>query len=690
MAICLYDLLNSHSFYSAMVLHQANARRWRLAACNAKLTILLSVLLIPQLPVASSDELTCGIWFAKSTIPGAGYGIFAGKDFEEKQGLLPIGDVVVPLVDMELHQHGTDYNFLWDEYTWTGDKLLMGFEGLSDELSAASPGFGAAINCFMDLVNVEETIPLNTNEGLHRSKDPGVGGFSTYWNRSPVATKPIKAGNELFALCKFSSYAAIWRADFYVLYRAADPSNILLTDFISDGDDWFTSRAGMGHVPLEGDLHRAHRFIVKYSLLEERLQSEAVKKEILQDLWESFVWKNPWNDTSRVMFAVPKNWEETRLARNITLTELKRRQHSVSVEWLEEHGECGDWITIKPSTIRQAGRGAFARKTLKEGEVVAPFPVIHVPYRARLDIFEISRVGRHYKVNEDQKINTQLLENYCMGHNESTMLLCPYGTLSNHINHNQTLANVKLVWADPSKSNHSPEFLNKSVKELDETEHAGLAMNVVAIRDIQPDEEIFLDYGDEWEKAWQVHVENWTPVDGAENYKSAEQINKDLTNGEFELLLSPYAYPDNVNLYFSNYFKRPRKIWLKYWENGTLDEYMVKEGKWFLEEVEVLHRETDEDGNTWYTVLVPRENSYEKKKQEKSRKISGVPLEAFRFFDRAYTTDMFQANSFRHDIRIPDHLFPDLWKNKKIGGDEQEIPWFSPENESVCISMLGD
>ena len=191
-----------------MVLHQANKCSMMAIGCNAKFPILLlSVLLIAQLPVASSEEHKCGIWFAKSTIPGTGLGMFAGKDFQKQECLLSIGDVVLPLVDMELHQ-GNGYNFLWDEYAWDGNGMYMGFEGLSDEVDAASPGFGAAINCFMDLVNVEVKNPVNTNEGLHRSKDPGVGGFSTYWNRNAAATKPIKAGNELFASCKFSSYAA--------------------------------------------------------------------------------------------------------------------------------------------------------------------------------------------------------------------------------------------------------------------------------------------------------------------------------------------------------------------------------------------------------------------------------------------------------------------------------------------------
>ena len=41
----------------------------------------------------------------------------------------------------------------------------------------------------------------------------------------------------------------------------------------------------------------------------------------------------------------------------------------------------------------------------------------------------------------------------------------------------------------------------------------------------------------------------------------------------------------------------------------------------------------------------------------------GMPREAFLFRDKYYTNDVFLPNAFRHDIRIPDDLFPDTWKN---------------------------
>jgi len=60
-------------------------------------------------------------------------------------------------------------------------------------------GFGAAANSFLDLVNVEEGDPINTiPSGLHRSKDPGVGAFTTYHDRDSTAKVAVKSGQELF------------------------------------------------------------------------------------------------------------------------------------------------------------------------------------------------------------------------------------------------------------------------------------------------------------------------------------------------------------------------------------------------------------------------------------------------------------------------------------------------------------
>jgi hypothetical protein len=42
---------------------------------------------------------------------------------------------------------------------------------------------------------------------------------------------------------------------------------------------------------------------------------------------------------------------------------------------------------------------------------------------------------------------------------------------------------------------------------------------------------------------------------------------------------------------------------------------------------------------------------------------TNVPRHAIRFFDRPGTTDLHLANAFRRAIQIPDHMFPQQWRN---------------------------
>lgn len=142
-------------------------------------------------------------------------------------------DLVVPYVDMEWHNDAVDADemqFLWNEYVYeTGKRtsayrlffsscsltlcpcLSMidptktnryswdsaGFPGMDQEansISAASFGIGAAPNCWLPLVNVEDGYTDFDQAGVHRSKDPGAGAFTPYYNRRGFATTDIPAG----------------------------------------------------------------------------------------------------------------------------------------------------------------------------------------------------------------------------------------------------------------------------------------------------------------------------------------------------------------------------------------------------------------------------------------------------------------------------------------------------------------
>jgi hypothetical protein len=142
----------------------------------------------------------CGIWFAPSSIPNSGLGMYAGRNFDEGEEMMATGDAVIPIVDMVLHQ-GTKWFFLWDSYTWNSASLQMANDGIND-VSVASPGFGSAANSFLDLQNVEEWSSEHSLAGLHRRKDPGAGAFTPYYNRKSTAKVSIPMGQELFVSCK--------------------------------------------------------------------------------------------------------------------------------------------------------------------------------------------------------------------------------------------------------------------------------------------------------------------------------------------------------------------------------------------------------------------------------------------------------------------------------------------------------
>ena len=62
-------------------------------------------------------------------------------------------------------------------YAWDD----TGFQWMDQEgfhISAASFGIGAAPNCWLPLVNVEDTTTKYDTAGLHRRKDPGAGAIT--------------------------------------------------------------------------------------------------------------------------------------------------------------------------------------------------------------------------------------------------------------------------------------------------------------------------------------------------------------------------------------------------------------------------------------------------------------------------------------------------------------------------------
>lgn len=399
-----------------------------------------------QYATSSIVNQQCGLYIAKSSLPNAGLGMFTGRPYSNQE---PLGlDHIVPIFDLDEHQ-GTGWPFVWRSYTWNPDATSVQREARGVQLT--NHGFGSTANAHMDLWNTK----MESTEKVYSQKNDGA---SSPYHQHITALEDLQAGQELF---------------------------------MNYGDQWFIKRTRfMGLIPLAGDVHRADALLQKWNALRE---TYSLSTAAFTDFWERFVWKNPYEEKSRILAALPQNW--TKLDDAIDRTSLKRHlQHETirSIEWLEENGVCADNLKASPSPI--SGRGAFATRFLAQNSTVATMPLIHVPFRSRLAM----RAPPHH----------QLLLNYCFGHSQSTLVLCPYGPGTSFVNHDSKNPNVKIVWGNPkTSSSHHPDWLDLSVNSLHQThQRAGLAFELIALRDISAGEEVLLDYGDEWDAAWRRHV----------------------------------------------------------------------------------------------------------------------------------------------------------------------------------------
>jgi hypothetical protein len=193
---------------------------------------------------------------------------------------------------------------------------------------------------------------------------------------------------------------------------------------------------------------------------------------------------------------------------------------------------CLSTIDIRPSSLPNAGNGIFTKKAFKKDELITVSPVLLLPYDEDETI---------------QELENEMLINYCYYERNLSVLVLPVNipVLLNHYRpmHNTSEAfvsiaatgslsvssvptssegaNVRVEWFDwstftsdgtkqssnlQSSTSSLQDILSIPVSDLLSSPYGKLDIAFYATRDLAVDEELFLDYGKEWEDAFTSYL----------------------------------------------------------------------------------------------------------------------------------------------------------------------------------------
>jgi len=664
-------------------------------------------------PTGSSDGRTCSLYLAPTQDPAStdmkegakveeqsklSMGVYAGTDLSPHTRLA-YSDLVIPIVEVWSHimhryaapagtassspsdkdnaelatrdaldvisqgHHGIDYHMA--ELLWEPRHFGGVISGTGYDSKALAPGLGSLVRG--GVVEGSDGPEANIGHGQVRHEragvgrgDPSAGSFTYYHDLTTYATKPIKAGDELYE------------------------------DF---GQHYYSARAQGGASSAATGPPTNDSMDGSVDSIKDDLTKKDKAGGFLSGLW-GVVQDSPVGSFAPKVFQKLSDDLDTATADNATPSAPKFVSKGTThhePEWLAENGRCLDNIRSAESNLEGAGRGAFATRPLAAGEVIGPAPLVHITDRSLLDIREplppSSDDMSEGALLSDTVVGKQLLLNYCFGHNASTMLLCNVGVGTGYINHASTRSdsdglepNAEFRWSSQAGL-HNASWLEMTPDELDNERSLGLMLEYVATRDIEPGEEILIDYGREWEEAWEEHLAKWKPQPGSDNFREAADLNEELMGEQILTIAEQYDYPYPATVETSCYYHYvPRtdeeedasengadasspRIVRREWQPG-----METDGT-NLRACRILNRFEHENGVEEYTVRVLNndETHHDALVPDDERLVvTNMPRHAIVFTDRMYTTDQHLPNAFRHEVMIPDEIMPESWRNKHL------------------------
>ena len=604
----------------------------------------------------------CRLWLGPSHLGTEGdpeYGLFAGKDFDPDD-IIPDIELAIPLVDWtEQYNRETEVNNFIVEFVesqvWTGDFAGAKWEGDHGTI-VAIPGIGNLANYHSGTHNVDwkqSSALLRKNMDVFQAgvAHPSRGAISPFHNLTMKATQHIPAGMELFA-----NFGETW------------DSNLTLDDSFQDR----LTRWDYQHADQILDA------IVKFMDEYDQDLSPDLKEDILDFMLEKILGTAVGKRAKVIRSLIPANPNKLKTVKESGGTFMHRNTDLVkSQKWLKKHAICMDNLKSGPSTIPEAGRGAFATRKIAKGKIIVPSPMMHIANEELMNMYEITETEnpntKEITLEHDmtKPLGKQLLINYCFGHRESNVLLFPIGSQVNLINHAPAgKANAYITWSRHKHVTNDHSLHDLSVEQLAQRNKVGIVMVVQALRDIEPNDEIFIDYGDDWQAAWNEHMDQWKKEFGKDKTwdLKAEDMRVQYRDIPFATDLKDGVNPYPPSVATTCFLKTddvpdgtPRRTEagteiFRFSEDLTPDKFTGAD----MYVCDVLARtEKLTDGNLYnYTVLA-------KISDDDIVQVQNVPHAAITFVDQPYQSDINAQGAFRHKISIRDSDFPQAWRNMR-------------------------
>ena len=600
------------------------------------------------------DVESCPLWLAPSytgTAKEPSYGVYAGRSYSANETLSEFAELAVPVVDFNRVESNQNkplrhrlVEFLEGQF-WTDTFVGAQWEGVLSS-PVAIPGIGALSRYHTGTSNVDFLQAAVLLRDSQRVPPLSRGAITPYYNVSLKTTKDIPAGMELFA-----DFGDMW-------------------DGNSTDDAFQDTIHRHDYDSADKVIGALVDFYDEFPNLSIGLQDEILDFMLFKVLGAA-AGKN----AKTIRSLIPENTRKLKAVQEAGGSFMYRYMEMVrSPKWLQENGFCMDTLRTAPSTIPDAGRGAFSTKTFRKGDTIAITPMLHIADKSLLNMYPIksftnSQDGNVY-VDYDRSegmIGKQLLLNYCFGHPESSMLLFPLGSMVSSINHSRKNSNAYITWsrmADKLPNQH--RYHDYTVEQMANTDKIVLTMKIVATKDIAPGEEILLDYGPKWEAAWQ----DYRATRENESSRSEHPIKAQYLREQFKskpleipttILENPYP-PNVATACFMTIRDRPDGfpmydklvgMAISEWESPSrYEDY--KGNSLFI--VDILDR-IEAPGYFYnYTVVAKLSDS-------RIEKIVNVPHAACTFIDQPYKSDLHIQGAFRHEIGIIDGHFPQRWRD---------------------------